>query len=288
MYSWLITNKYFVSNNFNTIKDLLLNSAKENNIMMDVFNNIEIIDILSSNNFKKPDFVLFWDKDIKLAKYIENCGIRVFNSSYSIRICDDKSLTYLYLLDVVRQPKTIFSPLIYYHSLADDDEFINLAISKLKFPFIFKECFGSFGKQVYLINSKNELVEKIRNAGNFPFIMQEYIKESYGKDLRVYVVGDKIVGAIKRENINGDFRANIEIGGKAYKYDLNSEEKDMALKVAKHLKLDFCGVDILFGKDNTPILCEVNSNAYFLGMNNSLNIKVEDEIIKYIINEIYE
>ena len=55
MYSWLITNKYFVSNNFNTIKDLLLNSAKENNIMMDVFNNIEIIDILSSNNFKKPD-----------------------------------------------------------------------------------------------------------------------------------------------------------------------------------------------------------------------------------------
>ena len=288
MYSWLITNKYFVSNNFNTIKDLLLNSAKENNIMMDVFNNIEIIDILSSNNFKKPDFVLFWDKDIKLAKYIENCGIRVFNSSYSIRICDDKSLTYLYLLDVVRQPKTIFSPLIYYHSLADDDEFINLAVSKLKFPFIFKECFGSFGKQVYLINSKNELVEKIRNAGNFPFIMQEYIKESYGKDLRVYVVGDKIVGAIKRENINGDFRANIEIGGKAYKYDLNSEEKDMALKVAKHLKLDFCGVDILFGKDNTPILCEVNSNAYFLGMNNSLNIKVEDEIIKYIINEIYE
>ena len=288
MYSWLITNKYFVSNNFNTIKDLLLNSAKENNIMMDVFNNIEIVDILSSNNFKKPDFVLFWDKDIKLAKYIENCGIRVFNSSYSIRICDDKSLTYLYLLDVVRQPKTIFSPLIYYHSLADDDEFINLAISKLKFPFIFKECFGSFGKQVYLINSKNELVEKIRNAGNFPFIMQEYIKESYGKDLRVYVVGDKIVGAIKRENINGDFRANIEIGGKAYKYDLNSEEKDMALKVAKHLKLDFCGVDILFGKDNTPILCEVNSNAYFLGMNNSLNIKVEDEIIKYIINEIYE
>lgn len=288
MYSWLITNKYFVSNNFNTIKDLLLNSAKENNIKMDVFNNIEIIDILSSNNFKKPDFVLFWDKDIKLAKYIENCGIRVFNSSYSIRICDDKSLTYLYLLDVVRQPKTIFSPLIYYHSLADDDEFINLAISKLKFPFIFKECFGSFGKQVYLINSKNELVEKIRNAGNFPFIMQEYIKESYGKDLRVYVVGDKIIGAIKRENINGDFRANIEIGGKAYKYDLNSEERDMALKVAKHLKLDFCGVDILFGKDNTPILCEVNSNAYFLGMNNSLNIKVEDEIIKYIINEIYE
>ena len=256
--------------------------------MMDVFNNIEIIDILSSNNFKKPDFVLFWDKDIKLAKYIENCGIRVFNSSYSIRICDDKSLTYLYLLDVVRQPKTIFSPLIYYHSLADDDEFINLAVSKLKFPFIFKECFGSFGKQVYLINSKNELVEKIRNAGNFPFIMQEYIKESYGKDLRVYVVGDKIVGAIKRENINGDFRANIEIGGKAYKYDLNSEEKDMALKVAKHLKLDFCGVDILFGKDNTPILCEVNSNAYFLGMNNSLNIKVEDEIIKYIFNKIYK
>ena len=133
-----------------------------------------------------------------------------------------------------------------------------------------------------MIDSESELKEQIKACGTWPFIVQEFIEESYGKDLRMYIVGDKIIGAIKRENTSGDFRANVELGGKASAYNYSEKEAKLALKTKKELKLDFCGVDILFGKDNEPILCEVNSNAYFVSFNKALNVNVADYILSYI------
>ena len=282
-----VTNKYFISNSFIKIKEDFLNSAKKLNINLTPYNNIELIKILSSKSFNKPDFVLFWDKDVKLAKYLESIGVRVFNSSESIRICDDKSLTYLNLINKdIKMPKTVFSPLIYYHDISKDDEFVSYVLDTFSFPFIFKECFGSFGQQVYMINSEQELRDRISKCGTWPFIIQEFIKESFGNDLRIYLVGDKIIGAMKRENKSGDFRANVELGGEASEYTINDAEANLAHKVKKELKLDFCGVDILFGKDNEPILCEVNSNAYFVSFNKVLKLDVSEYILSYIKNTI--
>ena len=86
MVAWLITNKYYISNSFENLKLLFLESAKRHNIELLIFNNLDVIKILSKNNYSKPDFVLFWDKDVKLANYIEHQGIKVFNSSESIRL----------------------------------------------------------------------------------------------------------------------------------------------------------------------------------------------------------
>lgn len=280
----LLTNKYAVSNNFETLKNYIFDAAKNNNIELSIYNNVEILNLLLTQKIKNFDFVLFWDKDVKLAMYLESIGLKVFNSSESIRLCDDKSLTYITLLNKnIVQPKTLFSPLIYYHDISEDEEFIDIILSNFNFPFVFKECFGSFGEQVYLINNKSELINRIKACDVWPFIVQEFIEESFGKDLRVYIVGDKIVGAIKRENKSGDFRANVMRGGIASAYSLSEAEKELALKAKNALKLDFCGVDILFGKNNVPILCEVNSNAYFVGLNSELKINVADYIFKYII-----
>lgn len=280
----LLTNKYAVSNNFEALKNYIFDAAKNNNIELSIYNNVEILNLLLTQKIKNFDFVLFWDKDVKLAMYLESIGLKVFNSSESIRLCDDKSLTYITLLNKnIVQPKTIFSPLIYYHDISEDEEFIDIILSNFNFPFIFKECFGSFGEQVYLINNKSELVNRIKACDVWPFIVQEFIEESFGKDLRVYIVGDKIVGAIKRENKSGDFRANVMRGGIASAYSLSEAEKELAFKAKNALKLDFCGVDILFGKNNVPILCEVNSNAYFVGLNRELKINVADYIFKYIM-----
>lgn len=285
--AWLIINKYHISKSFDKLKTLFFESAKKHSIQLKEFNNVEIMNIMSKQNYDKPDFVLFWDKDVKLAAYIESEGIKVFNSSEAIRNCDDKALTYLKLHNKnVLMPKTIFSPLIYYHDIYKDDEFINFAISAIGFPLVFKECFGSFGMQVYLINNKDELVNKIKDVNIWPFIMQEYVKESHGKDLRLYVVGDKVVAAMKRENLNGDFRANIEIGGKGTNYTPNNEQVSMAINVTKELGLSFSGVDILFGKNNVPILCEINSNAYFVNINEVSNVNIEDYIFEYILSNI--
>ena len=285
MFAYLIKNKYIISKNFDKLLEYFIEAANNHNVDLQVVNNIEAIEVFSKKDFKRPDFVIFWDKDVKLAKYLESIGIKVFNSSESIRLCDDKSLTYLSLNNLgLKQPKTVFSPLIYYHNLAEDDEYIDFILSHFSFPFVFKECFGSFGQQVYLINSKEELIDRIKKCDVWPFVIQEFIKESKGRDLRIYVVGDKVVGAMKRENKNGDFRANIEIGGVASKYEANELEKELALKVAKELKLSFCGVDILFGEGDDRMLCEVNSNAYFTKFNEILGINVADLIFDHILS----
>ena len=287
MFAYLIKNKYIISKNFDKLLSYFIKASNTYDVELSVVNNIEAINIFAKKGFRKPDFVIFWDKDVKLAKYLESIGIKVFNSAESIRLCDDKSLTYLNLNNAgINQPKTVFSPLIYYHSLSEDREYIDFLLSYFTFPFVFKECFGSFGQQVYLIHNKDELVDRIKKCDVWPFIIQEFIKESAGRDLRIYVVGDKVIGAMKRENKNGDFRANIEIGGMASRYVPNELEIDLALKASKELKLSFCGVDILFGSGNKPILCEVNSNAYFVKFNEIFNLNVADNIFEYIISTI--
>lgn len=283
MKAWLVTNKYFVSDSFLSLKKLLFESADRNGISLEEYNNVDIISHLSKQNYEKPDFVLFWDKDVKLASFIESEGIKVFNSSESIRICDDKSLTYLKLRNKgIRQPRTIFSPLLYYHTVAEDNNFIEYVLHKFKFPFVFKECFGSFGKQVSLINSREELIDKIKKVDVWPFIIQEFIDTSFGRDLRLYVVGDAVKATMKRENKCGDFRANIEAGGIGEYYEPNEKQIDMALKVVKELGLHFGGVDLLFGENDEPVFCEANSNAYFNELDKISNIRIEDFIFDYI------
>ena len=287
MKAWFITNKYYVSDSFLNLKKQLVDAANKKGIELIEYNNVDIVKYIYNSNYAKPDFVLFWDKDIKLASLLESDGLKVFNSSESIRLCDDKSLTYLKLKNKgIKQPKTFFSPLLYYHNLSENNDILDFIINELGLPFVFKECFGSFGKQVSLVNSKSELIEKIKNVDTWPYIMQEFVTPSFGKDLRIYVVGDSVVASMKRENTSGDFRANIEVGSRGTVYNPSDEQKKLVKKVVKELGLSFGGIDLLFGKDNEPIFCEANSNAYFNEINKVTNVKVEDYIFDYILKNI--
>lgn len=284
MKAWLIINKYLISDSFLNLKQLLMISAKKHNIDLIEINNIDIIKLLNENKYEKPDFVLFWNKDVKLAQFIENLGIKVYNSSESIRLCDDKALTYIALnFAKIKQPKTFFSPLLYYNDLTEDNEILDYIINELKFPLIIKECSGSFGNQVTLLNNKEDVIKKIKSLKNCPYIIQEFIKTSFAKDIRIYIVGNKYIASMKRQNFNGDFRANIEMGGIGEIYYPNEKQIDICIKAANALKLDFCGIDLLFGENDEPILCEVNSNAYFNTLDKVANIKIEDYIFEHII-----
>lgn len=284
MKAWLIINKYLISDSFLNLKQLLLISAKKYNIDLIEINNIDIIKLLNENKYEKPDFVLFWNKDVKLAQFIENLGIKVYNSSESIRLCDDKALTYIALNSAnIKQPKTFFSPLLYYNDLTEDNEILDYIINELRFPLIIKECSGSFGNQVTLLNNKEDVIKKIKSLKNCPYIIQEFIKTSFAKDIRIYIVGNKYIASMKRQNFNGDFRANIEMGGIGEIYHPNEKQIDICIKAANALKLDFCGIDLLFGENDEPILCEVNSNAYFNTLDKVANINIEDYIFEHII-----
>ena len=239
------------------------------------------------DKIKYRDFVLFWDKDIKLAKTLEDKNFKVYNNSKAIEICDDKSKTYIELKKYsIKQPLTFISPLIFKNDLSTDDVFINNILSNLSFPLIIKECFGSFGEQVYLIQNESMLLNKIKELGTKPFIVQEFIKTSFKRDIRIEVINGEVVASILRVNECDDFRANITNGAKAYKYTSNDAQNEMAINACKFLNLDFGGIDILFGEEDEPIFCEANSNAYPLNVSNITGVNIIYKIFKFIISDI--
>ncbi len=270
MTGFLVVNHFLRGKKFDTLHNHLIKSAKNFGIELSKKTNQDMI-------FEKetPDFVLFWDKDINLARSIERSGIPVFNSSSAIELCDDKAKTFTALDKIVKQPETIPAPLSFFKS--DYSGFVSLAINRLGLPIVFKECFGSFGEQVHLCYSAEDVLSHISQK---PFLLQKYI-ESNGTDVRIEVVDGECVCAMKRHNDN-DFRSNITNGGTAEAYSPSDEEKALAIKACNALGLTFGGVDIIGG----DMVCEVNSNAHIINIMNATGIDVAEKIYKGIINKI--
>lgn len=281
---WLVVNEFLYSNKFNEIHQWLSDAGMKQGINLILKTNGDIlIDLPGIKSEKDVDFVLFWDKDIRLAKHLEQLGYPVFNSSNAIEICDDKSLTHLTLMNKnIKMPRTIIAPKTFDNIGYTNLEFVKEAGERLGYPLILKECFGSFGQQVYLINNIEELENKIKELGTRPILLQEFISSSFGRDVRIQVVGSNVVAGMYRHSDNGDFRANLSIGGKMQKYTPTEEQSRLAINCCEIIGLDFAGVDILFGDDEEAIICEVNSNAHFKNIFDCTGVNVADEIISYI------
>ncbi len=208
------------------------------------------------------DFVLYLDKDKYQGEILTLSGIRCFNEISAINSCDDKMLTYLKLVGSnIKIPKTVSAPLCY-GDYDIDEEGLKEVGEILGYPLVLKLSFSSLGKGVFLVNDFNSLVELTKKYKREAKIYQEYISSSYGTDIRVIVVDKKVVCAFKRTS-KDDFRSNAALGGSGERVELSKEYEETAIKVAKILNLDYMGADILIGKNNEPILCEVNSNAFF-------------------------
>lgn len=284
---YFIYNKSLSTDKFLKLKEAFFSESKNQNIELQFVDNSKSYQMIFDGLFIKKDFVIFWDKDVKLAQILENAGHFVFNNSEAIFNCDDKSKTYMKLLNKnIEQPLTIISPLIFFNSLYKDDEFIDYCIKKLGLPLVIKECFGSFGEQVYLAENKNQIINILQKIGVKPLILQKYIKTSYGRDIRIEVIGNEVVASVYRENKNNDFRANITNGAIAEDFAPNRDQINMALTACKILNLDFAGVDILFGENDKPILCEVNSNAYPLNVQKITGVNIVEKILLYIKNKV--
>jgi RimK family alpha-L-glutamate ligase len=291
MNAWIIYNGALRINRMELIAKRLSEKAKLRNLNLILIKNNEIIpyynenskaDLKSCRELLYPKFIIFWDKDIMLAKHLEVMGFKVFNSSKNIEICDNKSLTHINLANCnIRVPRTILAPFTFSNQDLSN-EYIDMLFNELGNKLIVKESHGSFGMQVNLVNNKKEFLEVLKKINNKLFIVQEYIDTSYGTDVRVNLIGNKIIGSIKR-NSSCDFRSNITLGGTGKVYNLNKEQEELALKVQKILGLDFCGLDILFGKNNEAILCEVNSNLSFLSFEEITGIDFSGMLIDYLI-----
>ena len=283
MNGWLIVNSFVKWDKFSEIYELLLNAGRKVGVSLEMKSSSDIFCSVQSefSDLELPDFAIFWDKDILLARRLEKMGLRLFNSSESIETCDDKGQTAIALLDGgIRTPVTFLSPKAYPAFGCTDMAFLRKAEEALGYPMVIKENRGSFGQQVHLVNNSYEAERLIASFKEHPFIMQEYIEESAGRDVRVNVVGGRVVASMYRYNDN-DFRSNITNGGSMKKYEASEAQAKIAIDACKAIGLDFAGVDVLFGK-NGPIICEVNSNPHFKTTLECTGINMAEHIISHI------
>jgi RimK family alpha-L-glutamate ligase len=264
-----------------------LSAAERLGIEMQLLTNAQVLVDIGQVNQKErlgnPDFVLFWDKDIKLAAYLERLGIPVYNSARAIELCDDKALTHLTLMNTgISMPRTILAPKTFDNIGYTNYNFLNQIADQLGFPMVVKECFGSFGQQVFLVQQITELYELVERLGTKPMLFQEFIQTSFGRDIRLQVVGNRVIAGMYRYSDNGDFRANLTIGGKMKPYQATKEQEQLALECCYALGLDFAGVDLLFGDAGETVICEVNSNAHFKNIFDCTGVNAADAIMEYI------
>ncbi|MBQ3939628.1 MAG: RimK family alpha-L-glutamate ligase [Oscillospiraceae bacterium] len=260
---WLIVNSYYNPAKFHALYKVLEESAQKAGLRFSKWTSDQRPTVIGSKAKEpKPAFVLFWDKDVQLAHAMELSGLRLFNSATAITLADDKIETALKLAAAgIPIPDTIPAPTCFpgcRRNPASAEEAARL----LGWPLVIKENKGSFGQQVYLANNKAEAERILTHIGEHDCLFQRYIAPSRGKDLRVTVVGGKAICAMERHAATPtEFRSNIGVGGTAVSRPISALEEKLAVDAANALGLDFAGVDILLGRDETErYVCEVNSN----------------------------
>lgn len=232
------------------------------------------------------DFCVYLDKDKYTAAMLEATGLRLFNRRSAVEICDDKMLTHLALAGKgIPMPDTVAGALCYTREAALSDETVQKLENSLGYPMIIKQSYGSLGKGIYRVENREELKNVYDGIKFAPHLFQKSIEESYGRDVRVIVVGGKCIAAMERRS-DGDFRSNLELGGKGFPYKTDVKLNDICRRTAEILNLDYCGIDLLVGREGY-LVCEVNSNAFFGGIEKVTGIDVAKIYAEYIYGEIY-
>ena len=290
LHCWIVVNGYLQHEKFSSLALFIQESAERKGILATLIRNSDLIPViekgapyLKGTDGTLPDFVLFMDKDIHLARHLELLGLPVYNSSSAIDICDSKAKTHQALAGHgIPMPKTLFPPFTYEGIERKNLDAFKKIGNELGYPLVVKEAYGSFGEQVYLIPTEDAFMETVKKLGHRPFIMQEFIEHSKGRDIRVNVVGNQVIASMQRKSEH-DFRANMTAGGTASPYTPTKAESDLAIRCATLLGADFAGVDLLFGEDG-PLLCEVNSNSHLLNIYECTGINIADSMFDYVVD----
>lgn len=211
-----------------------------------------------------------------VVRQFEMQGVYVLNKADSINHSRDKLCALQLLARAgIDLPTTGFA-----HSTKYSNDLVQMVGGA---PVIIKLLEGTQGLGVVLgetRQSARSIIEAFRQI-NANIMVQEYIKEAAGEDLRCFVVGGRIVAAMKRAMSGGDFRSNLHRGGKGTAVVLSAEEEEMALKATKVLGLNVAGVDLL-RSDRGPLILEVNSSPGLEGIEQATGIDIADSIIHFV------
>ena len=234
-----------------------------------------------------PDFVIprtgsgttYFIKAI--IRHLERLGVTLINGSNAIDTVKDKLYTQQILGESnLPVPKT----LLVRHPIK-----LEWVEKNLTFPVIIKTLSGSFGAGVFLAEDRKQFRQLLKMAEitkkSYNIIVQEFIKDSWGKDLRVFVLNGKVVGCMMRQSTDDDFRANITRGGEGIPYQIDENIEWLGGESARLLGLDIAGVDLLFDNGGYKI-CEVNSSPGFEGMDKFTHTNIAEDIVNFVKHKI--
>lgn len=217
--------------------------------------------------------------DIKVMEHFAMRGVPVLNSAEACECCQDKFSTLQRLANhKIPVPKTIMS-----HKLIKSTSKMLSRVGGL--PVILKLLKGSHGIGVILCNnakSVNSTLETLWKLGQ-DILMQEYVKNN--GDIRVLVVGDKVLGAVRRKAKAGEFRSNLYRGGTVRPYRMTKMLRELSLSVMRVMGLDVGGLDILPKKGYYPVF-EVNASPGWEGFERAYEINVAKEILGLALEKV--
>lgn len=185
-------------------------------------------------------------------------------------------------------PSKLHEALVYHHNdIAHPRTYFirdaaSPAIGGITLPVVVKEVDSQKGQGVRLCRTPDELVQQVTEHGQ-SIIIQEYIDMSY--DIRVLCVGGKVIGAIKRGVVDGDFRSNVSLGSQPEPYGLSEEVSALALKAHRAMGYDISGVDIGFDNLGTPFVIETNITPEWQGFKSATGVDVAEFVVAYIIEK---
>jgi ribosomal protein S6--L-glutamate ligase len=216
-----------------------------------------------------------------VVRQFEQIGTFCINPSHAISVSRDK-LRALQVLSRHRLgiPKTLF--------VRDTSEILP-GIERLGgAPVVVKLLEGTQGIGVILADSTKiaeAVIETLSGPAQMNVLLQEFVKESKGRDVRAFVVGDRVVAAMRRIAKGDEFRSNVHRGGMAEAVDLDEEYRRTAVHAAQIIGLRVAGVDMLEGKDG-PVIMEVNSSPGLEGIEGATGVDIAGEIVRLIEDEV--
>lgn len=213
-----------------------------------------------------------------IVRQFEMRGVFTTASSIAITRSRDKLRTLqIFARSGIEFPKTVF---------ARNTSDLDTIISEIgEFPMIIKLASGTHGSGVILAETKKaaksvmQTLYVMSNDGT-NILLQEFIKESVGTDIRAFVVDGKVVASMQRKSLDDDFRSNLHQGGQGTPIELTPEEEKTALRAAKSMGLPICGVDLM-RSNRGPLVLEVNASPGF-GIEKVTSKNVAEKIIEYV------
>lgn len=234
MKGWLIYSAVDVEKNKYYIQ-MYVDRFKEHSIEIELVIVEELENMEEYVRFNHVDFAINRSRNHIIGELLEQKGVRVFNSSLVTEIANNKGITYEFLKEVV--------PFL---TVKYGDEIIESKIENkgFKYPYVLKSCSGHGGNQVFLVNNVEEEKKTVEAMNGDEYVVQQCCSD-LGRDVRVYIIGNKIIKAVLRTS-KESFKSNYSLGGNVEEYILNKEEIQMVNKITEKLPLDYAGIDFTF------------------------------------------